>query len=67
MDDFPETPPQEWDLKEWEKALTIKVGTAYVCRECQNIVMVTKGGVGIMEMNCCGSPMEIIEATGKDT
>jgi desulfoferrodoxin-like iron-binding protein len=58
MTQFPETPPPEWDLGEWESVLTINVGTVYVCRECQNVVMVSKGGVGIMNLVCCGKPME---------
>jgi hypothetical protein len=58
MTQFPETPPAEWDLGDWEKVLTINVGVAYVCRECQNLVMITKGGVGIMNLVCCGKPME---------
>ena len=55
---LPETPPPEWNLEEWESALTIHVGTTYACRECGNLVIVTKGGVGVMEMTCCGKPME---------
>jgi hypothetical protein len=56
MDEFTTQP--EWALNEWEQALTIHVGTAYVCRQCDNLVMVTKGGTGVMEMTCCGKPME---------
>ena len=48
----------DWDLDEWEKALTINVGTTYVCRRCENVAIVTKGGVGVMEMVCCGKEME---------
>jgi desulfoferrodoxin-like iron-binding protein len=48
----------DWDLDEWEQALSIQVGTAYVCRACGNVVMVTRGGVGVMELICCGAPME---------
>ncbi len=58
------TPPQkpaEWDLGEWEQALTIQVGTAYVCRICGNVVMVVRGGTGVMQLVCCGRPMEKIE------
>lgn len=51
----------DWDLEEWEHALTINVGAAYVCRVCGNVVMVTRGGVGVMELLCCGSQMERIE------
>jgi len=53
--------PMEWSLGEWEQALTIHVGTAYACRECGNLVMVTRGGVGVMQLECCGRPMERIE------
>jgi hypothetical protein len=58
MTQFPETPPPDWDLGNWEESLTIHVGTVHVCRQCENIVMVTRGGVGILELNCCGKPME---------
>jgi desulfoferrodoxin-like iron-binding protein len=51
----------DWDMEEWESALTINVGTAYRCHLCGNIVMVTRGGVGVMELICCGVPMERIE------
>ena len=50
----------EYDLEAWEKALTIHVGTAYACRQCENLVMVTKGGVGIMELHCCNKHMEMV-------
>jgi len=62
MGQFPESPPPQWRLDEWENVLTIHVGTAYVCRQCQNLVMVTKGGVGILDLDCCGKPMEKVEA-----
>jgi desulfoferrodoxin-like iron-binding protein len=57
----------DWDMEEWEEALTINVGTAYRCRTCGNIVMVTRGGVGVMELICCGIPMDLIDprASGK--
>ncbi len=61
MSEFPETPPPDWHLEEWENVLTIHVGRAYVCRECRNLVMITKGGVGIMKLVCCGRPMERVE------
>ena len=57
----PQHRPAEWDLGEWEQALTISVGTAYVCRVCGNVVMVTRGGTGMMQLVCCGKPMERIE------
>ena len=58
MGAFPQNPPPGWSLGEWEKALTIHVGTAYACRKCGNLVMVTRGGVGVMQLKCCGNPME---------
>jgi hypothetical protein len=61
MPDEQQSTPPEWDLGDWEKVLTIHVGTAYVCRQCRNIVMVTKGGVGVMDLRCCGAPMEKVE------
>ena len=60
MHEYPEVPP-EWDLDVWEKALTIHVGNAYACRDCGNLVMVTKGGVGVLDLKCCGKPMEQID------
>jgi desulfoferrodoxin-like iron-binding protein len=47
----------DWDFDEWERVLTLHVGTAYACRICGNVVMVTKGGVGILDLVCCGIPM----------
>ncbi|MBN1671570.1 MAG: hypothetical protein JXR37_11080 [Kiritimatiellae bacterium] len=61
---MPKAAPPEWNLGEWERALTIHVGTVYACRACENLVMVTRGGVGIMELTCCGRAMEKIE-TGR--
>ncbi len=61
MTRHPEQPPSDWNLGEWEDALTINVGTTYACRECGNLVMVTKGGVGVMELVCCGKPMEEVK------
>jgi desulfoferrodoxin-like iron-binding protein len=55
------TPGPDWDLGEWESVLTIHVGTAYVCRQCENIVMVTRGGIGVMQLVCCGKPMEKVQ------
>lgn len=66
MDDTPTTPPSDWGLGDWESALTIRVGTTYVCRQCENIVMVTRGGVGVLELTCCGEPMEEIEIDAAD-
>ena len=61
QDDYQST-NQAWELEQWEKALTIQVGTAWVCRECDNLVMVTRGGTGVMELKCCGQPMERVHA-----
>jgi hypothetical protein len=58
MTETPEDNAAGWDLSEWETALSIHVGTTYACRECGNLVMVTKGGVGVMDMVCCGKQME---------
>jgi hypothetical protein len=60
QDDYQST-NQAWELEQWEKALSIHVGTAWVCRECENLVMVTRGGTGVMELTCCGSPMERVQ------
>ena len=65
MSDFPETAPIEWDLGEWERALTINVGTAYACEVCGNLAMVTRGGIGVMELTCCGKRMKQVEK-GRD-
>lgn len=62
MSEYPETVPTDWDLAEWEKVLTIHVGSAYVCRDCGNLVMVTRGGVGILDLKCCGETMEKVES-----
>ena len=53
----------EWELKDWQRALSINAGTAFFCRECRNLVMVTRGGVGAMELICCGKPMERVHGT----
>jgi hypothetical protein len=54
----------DYDLDEWEKALTIHVGCVHVCRACGNRVMVTRGGVGVLDLVCCGKPMERVQAEG---
>ena len=66
MSDRPETPPPDWDLDDWEQALTIHVGSTYVCRVCGNVVMVTRGGLGIMDLQCCGKAMEAVQANQED-
>ena len=60
METLDEVAGPDWDLEEWEEALTIKVGSAHVCRECGNVVMVTKGGVGVLDLKCCGKAMESV-------
>lgn len=54
-----------WSLGEWEEALTINVGSAYACRACGNLVMVTKGGQGVLKLTCCEAPMEKVETCGR--
>lgn len=49
---------KEWDFDNWEKAWNIKVGTIYHCEKCKNTVMVMKGGEGVLDLKCCGSPMK---------
>ena len=61
MNDTPEPTASDWDLAQWQKALTIHVGATYVCSKCENLAMVTRGGVGVMELVCCGQPMDKIE------
>jgi len=55
-----------WDLNEWEDALTLRVGATYVCRACGNVVMVSKGGIGVLDIVCCGKPMEQARARGTE-
>jgi hypothetical protein len=50
-------PEPQWGAQEWTRAWTIMVGRAYVCDECGAMAMVIKGGVGVMDPRCCGSPM----------
>ncbi len=52
----------DWELEEWQQALTINVGAAYVCHACGNVVMISRGGVGVMELKCCGEWMERVNA-----
>jgi len=54
----------DYDLDDWERALTLRVGRVYVCRSCGNRVMVTRGGVGVLDLVCCGRPMELLPADG---
>ena len=52
MDEYP-----EWTVDQWEQAWTIHVGKTYCCSVCGNMIMVTKGGVGVLEPSCCEVPM----------
>ena len=56
----------EWTLQDWENALTLHVGQAFACRECGNLLMVSKGGVGVLDLECCGKPMEEIRQHGPE-
>ncbi len=58
MSESNESKGADWYLADWERALTIHVGEAYACRRCENLVMVTKGGIGVLDLVCCGGPME---------
>jgi desulfoferrodoxin-like iron-binding protein len=58
MAKVPDTIPAEWNLEEWEHVLNINVGASYACRACGNLVMVTRGGVGVLDLRCCGQPMQ---------
>lgn len=48
----------EWTQDEWERAWNIKVGTAYTCEKCGNMIMITKGGIGTLEPYCCDQLMK---------
>ena len=50
-----------WELGDWEESLTINVGSAYCCRACGNLVMVTRGGLGVLQLNCCGEDMQRVQ------
>jgi hypothetical protein len=51
----------EWTVDEWQDAWSIRVGRVYACAGCGSMVMVTKGGIGVLEPTCCGKPMKIVE------
>ena len=40
---------EEWTVDQWLKAYNISVGTVYRCEKCGAMIMVTKGGVGVLE------------------
>lgn len=63
MTDVNDVMAMGWDLGDWENSLTIDVGSVYCCRKCNNIAMVTKGGLGVLQLGCCDQPMEKVEAS----
>jgi len=52
----------EWTHEEWEREWHISVGSAYACKKCGNMIMITKGGVGTLEPYCCD---ELMQPVGK--
>jgi hypothetical protein len=52
---------EEWHIDEWTDEWTISVGKAYACNKCGTMVMVTKGGIGVMEPKCCKRDMSLVE------
>ena len=62
MTDVNDVRDMQWDLGDWEESLSIHVGAVYCCRICKNVAMVTKGGLGVLQLGCCGQPMEKINA-----
>jgi hypothetical protein len=63
-EDDPKDAMADYGLDDWEKALTINVGAVYICRKCANRVMVTRGGLGSLDLVCCGHAMERVQARG---
>ena len=62
MTDVNDVRAMRWDLGDWEDSLSIEVGSVYCCRVCENVAMVTKGGLGILQLSCCGQSVEIVSA-----
>ncbi len=56
----------EWNADEWQQEWTISVGRAYVCKKCGTMLMVTKGGVGVLEPKCCGLDMQPVESPDEE-
>jgi len=48
----------EWSSEQWEDSWTINVGKAYSCEVCGTVIMVTKGGIGMLEPICCEKTMK---------
>ncbi|MDD5090420.1 MAG: hypothetical protein PHQ23_05835 [Candidatus Wallbacteria bacterium] len=59
-----QTEYREWDFDEWEKAWSISVGEVYTCSECRNMLIVSKGGTGSLDLKCCGKPMTLYRGCG---
>ena len=51
----------EWNLDEWKSAWHIGVGSVYRCSQCNNMIIVVKGGTGTLEPRFHGAPMEPVE------
>ncbi|HHL39389.1 MAG TPA: hypothetical protein ENJ37_02675 [Deltaproteobacteria bacterium] len=47
----------EWRREEWMEEWSINMGNAFVCNECGAVVMVTRGGIGMLEPRCCDRAM----------
>jgi hypothetical protein len=56
----------EWNPDQWKKAWSIHVGKAYACKTCGSMIMVTKGGTGVLQPICCGKPMREIVQPDKE-
>ncbi len=54
----------EWEAEQWEESWSIDVGKAYSCSVCGTVIMVTKGGVGVLDPICCDENMK---ALARDT
>lgn len=57
-DDFSQA---EWTVDEWTEEWSIEVGKAYACDKCGSMVMVVKGGIGVLEPKCCETEMKLVE------
>jgi hypothetical protein len=64
MTDVNDVRAMRWDLGDWEDSLNIDVGSSYICKKCNNIAMVTKGGLGVLQLGCCGQLMEKVPSCG---
>ncbi len=56
----------EWSVGEWSEEWSITVGKAFACSECGTMIMVTKGGIGVLETKCCGKEMRTVEGEGAE-